>query len=167
MEQLIKILAILILAYSAEVHAQIDKHFFLTKDTINIENPVIISEVNRDGLFVVDNKHLKVGERVNLKKMLNEGKAFVFSTEIYIFLSLKELHNKKNKYNECNYIEIYNFDEKIIIRKLPYNIKKFIVGFVETKFYNRLVITVDKGKTIFNDKRDFQYKIILFPICME
>lgn len=164
MEQLSKYFILLSFLTLGSAKAQNDKKFFITKDTLFIENPVIISFKNSDGMFLINKNYLQQNQKINIKKMIEEGKAFIFSDDFYRFLNLKELQVNQT-YKECNFSENYNFSEKITIRKFNNSVTKFIICFIRIDFYNRKVITQNQKKTFFTKKKELDYYQIVFPIC--
>jgi hypothetical protein len=144
--------------------AQNDKKFFITKDTLLVENPVILSFKNFDGMFLTNENYLKHNKKINIKKMIDAGDAFIFSDDFYRFLSLKELQMNQT-YKECVFLNKYNLSDKITIRKLDVSFIKFIVCFIRIDFYNKKIITQNNKKTYFPKKNDLDFYKIVFPIC--
>lgn len=164
MEQLSKYFIMLSILTLGSAKAQDDKKFFITKDTMFIENPVIISFKNSDGMFLINENYFQQPQKINLNKMIEEGKAFIFSDDFYRFLDLKELRVNQT-YKECTFSENYNFSDKITVRKLNNSVTKFMICFIRIDFYNRKVITQNNKKTYFTKKKELDYCKIIFPIC--
>jgi hypothetical protein len=163
MEQLNKY-CIIFLLFFTWAKAQTIKSFFITKDTLTIENPIVVSIKNIDGMFLTDEKYIKDRKKIDIKKMLDKGTAYIFNDEFYRFLSKEELQNKII-YNECSYITQKENYKKFSIKKLDENVKHFLLCFVKIDFYNEKIITFDNGKTLFHKKHSDVFYIIAFPIC--
>ncbi len=143
-------------------YSQTDERFYITNDTIIIEKPIVISLKNIDGMFLISENDLK--KDLDVIKLMKKGKLYLFNNDIYRFLSLREL-NKEPKYSECLFEVSYAYSDKINIKKLNSKILKFRIGLIKIDYYNEKIITVDKGKTIFDNKNQFYYCKILFPLC--
>ena len=145
-------------------YAQETKHFFITKDTLVLENPVVISFKNIDGLFVIDSTTLKSDKKINIIKLLEEDKAFIYSDNFYRFLTAQQMADNKG-YLDCDYSDNYEISHNITVRRLKNTIKEFILCFVRIDFYNEKIITADNQRSSFSKKQIGQYYKIVFPIC--
>lgn len=143
-------------------YSQSSSSFYLTNETVIIKSPVIISIVTIDGLYLIDKADLK--KNMNVKKLFKKNKLRLLSNDIYHYLSPKEL-NKNPNFNDCLFKKSYNYNERIIIKELNSNINEFRIGLIRIDYYNEKVLTVDKGKTLFDDKNQYFFCEILFPIC--
>lgn len=85
MKQLNKYILLLSLILFNKANAQKDKSFFITTDTIVLENPVIISFENTDGMFLINENYIRNKKNIDIQKMISEGRAYLFSNEFYRF----------------------------------------------------------------------------------
>jgi hypothetical protein len=145
-----------------KANAQFEKNFYITSDTIVVNDPVIISSKKHDGMFLVSHKDIKQG--VSIEKLILENKVYIFNNDLYRFFNRDDF-NKSIKYVDCSFIEIYEYNKEFIIRKLNFNITKFIVGVIKIDYYNEQIITIDKGKSHFKVKDQNYFYPIVFPIC--
>ncbi|POS00521.1 hypothetical protein Q361_1782 [Flavobacterium croceum DSM 17960] len=145
-----------------KAYSQTGERFYITNDTIIIEKPIVISLKNIDGMFLISEDDLK--KDLDVVKLMKKDKLYLFNNDVYRFLSLKEL-NKKPRYSECLFEESYTYSDKINIKKLNSKILKFRIGLIKIDYYNEKTLTVDKGKTIFDNKNHLYYCKILFPLC--
>jgi len=163
MEQLNKLVIVFIcfmLFY--KTNAQEGKNFYLTRDTIVVDEPVVLSLKKYDGMFLVSNNDIK--QEINIEKLILENKIYIFNTDLYRFFEKKDFE-KLIKYKECFFEEISELNKEITIRKLGSKTTKFVLGFVNVDYYNQRVTTVDKGKTYFKNKKKTYFYPIVFPIC--
>ncbi|WDO14508.1 hypothetical protein MH928_07365 [Flavobacterium sp. WW92] len=164
MEQLNKYILLLGLLLFNNVNAQENKNFFITRDTIVLDSPVIISFKNTDGMFLINENYIRNKKNLDIQKMIDEGRAYVYSDEFYRFLSLKELEMKPI-YNDCPFISNEEYSENIIIRKLNASVNSFLLCFVRLDFYNEKNLSPNHKKTNFSKKRNLDFYKIVFPIC--
>lgn len=164
MGQLNKYIILICLIFFNSVKAQDNKRFFITKDTLVLEKPVIISFKNTDGMFLINENHIRNKKNVDIKKMIEEGKAFIFSDEFYRFLNLKELELKPI-YNDCPFVSNEEYSKNIIIRRLDKTVNSFLLCFVRLDFYNEKNLSPNHKKTNFSKKRNLNFYKIVFPIC--
>jgi hypothetical protein len=162
MGQLNKLIIVICFIFFYRANAQDEKKFYITKDTIILEDVNIISLNNQDGMFLVKGVDIKKG--IDLKKLLKDGKVYLFSDDIYRYFSLKDFE-KAPKYNNCVIQERFSYNKNITVRKLNPSVKKFIIGLVRVDYYNEKTITVDKGRTFFDEKNKYYFYKIAFPIC--
>lgn len=146
------------------VNAQNDKKFFITRDTLLIENPVIVSFKGKDGRFVMSENYLRDIKHFNIKKLLREGKAYIHNHDFFRFLNLEELSDKLN-YNDCSYTSVSEFANGITTRKYEKSVNKFLICFIRIDFYSDKVIGSNNHKTFFSKKENLDYYKIVFPIC--
>lgn len=166
MGKLNKYIILISLMFFNNIHAQEDKKFFITKDTLVIENPVIISFKDTDGMFLTNENYIRNKKNIDIKKMLNEGKAYIYNNEFYRFLSLKELELKPI-YNDCSFVSKDESAKNIIVRKLDNTVNRFLLCFIRLDLYNKKVLTLNHKKTNFSKKRNLDFYKIVFPICKD
>jgi len=162
MEQLNRLIIIVCFIFFSEANAQDEKKFYITKDTIILEDASIISLNSQDGMFLVNSADIK--KKIDLIKLMKDGQIYLFSDDIYRYFSLKDFE-LGSKYNSCVIQERFDYRKNITIRKLNPSIKKFIIGLVRIDNYNEKIITIDKGKTFFDKKNKHYFYKIAFPIC--
>ncbi len=146
----------------SKVYSQTDEKFYITNDTIFIEKPIIISLKNIDGMFLISENDLK--KDLDIINLMKKDKIFLFYNDIYRFLSLNQI-DEEPKFNECLFELSYKYSNNIFIKKLDTKINKFRIGLIKIDFYNEKIITLDKGKSIFQKQNQFYYCKILFPLC--
>lgn len=162
MGQLSKLIIVVCFIFFHKANAQEEKKFYITKDTITLEDVSIISLNSQDGMFLVKGVDIKKG--IDLKKLLKDGKIYLFSDDVYRYFSLKDFE-KAPKFNNCDIQERFSYDNNITVRKLNPSVKKFIIGLIRIDYYNEKIITVDKGKTFFDEKNKYYFYKIAFPLC--
>lgn len=162
MEQLNKLIIVICFSFLYKANAQEERKFYITKDTITLENTSVISLNTQDGMFLVNEVDIKNG--INLKKLFRSGKLYLFSDDIYRYFSVKDFE-KAPKYNDCTFQERFSYDKNITVRKLNPSVQKFVIGLVRIDYYNEKTITVDKGNTFFDEKNKYYFYKIAFPIC--
>ncbi len=162
MGQLNKLVIVICLICLSRANAQDERKFYITKDTLILKDVSILSLNNVDGMFVVNDVDIK--KEINIKKLLEDGKLYLFSDDIYRYFNEKDFE-KGVKYNSCTIQKRFNYNKNITIRKLNQSVKKFIIGLVRLDYYNEKTITIDKGKTLFDKRNKYYFYKIVFPIC--
>jgi len=143
--------------------SQEKKDFYLVSDTIKLNNPILIREHNKTGLYITEKEDFKIYP--NIEKLLKIGKAFLYSDTGFSIITSKDRKEKGISIGECNRINKQNPKKKYTTWEFQKNNHMFYLGFITGSKYNKTSIREnDKGKIVDNKNN---YYPILFSICKE
>ena len=74
--QKINTIALFLCLVSSKLYSQETNNFYLTKDTIKISNPIIISVKGKAGKIITSTQ--EYNKTTNIEKLLNDNKAFLY-----------------------------------------------------------------------------------------
>jgi len=164
LQKAIKIIFFFLLM-SIKFYPQEINDFYLTKDTIKISNPVLISIKGNANKIIVS--YEEYNKNTDIESLLNENKAFLyFDDSMGLGFYINDIWKKNNfKILECECCDKTNFINKgnVKIIRFPLSIMNFHLGFTKFSFYNKNVVTADLKKVLIKNNQKFYP--ILFPIC--
>jgi hypothetical protein len=152
----------LCLIVSNKLYSQETNGFYLTKDTIKISDPIIISVKGKAGKIITSSQ--EYNRSSNIEKLLNDNKAFLyFDDSMGLGFYINDIWEKNNfKISECDCCEKNTIVKgNTTLTKLP--LTRFYLGFTKVSFYNKKTVTIDKNKFLIRNKENFYP--ILFPLC--
>lgn len=161
MEKLKVLSSFAMILFSICLFSQEKKDFYLVSDTIKLNNPILIREHNKTGLYITEKEYFKTYP--NIKKLLKMGKAFLYSDTGFSLITSKDREEKGISLGECNKINKQNPKKEITIWEFQKNNHIFYLGFITGSKYNKVSVREhDKSKIIDNTNN---YYPILFSIC--
>lgn len=162
-QKIINTIALFLCLVSSKLYSQEANGFYLTKDTIKIPDPIIISVKGKAGKIITSTEEYT--KTTNIEKLLNDNKAFLyFDDSMGLGFYINDIWEKNNfKISECDCCDKKNTMVKgnTTLTKLP--LTRFYLGFTKVSFYNKKTVTIDKKKFLIKNKENFYP--ILFPLC--
>lgn len=139
-------------------YAQESKPFYSVKESININNPVIVGIKGYYNLFITDKSNITAD--LNINKLLEQGKLFLYNEDTTFSDIVTE---NKQQLGNCNDMsKIYTIKNKYVIFNLPKGITRFSLGFTSFKEYDKRMQNPHEKAYM---KITGQYYPIIFPIC--
>ena len=153
----------LCLIVSNKLYSQEANSFYLTKDTIKISDPIIISVKGKAGKIITGSQ--EYNRSSNIEKLLNDNKAFLyFDDSMGLGFYINDIWEKNNfKISECDCCDRKTTIVKGNITLTKMALTRFYLGFTKVSFYNKKTVTIDKNKFLIRNKENFYP--ILFPLC--
>lgn len=146
-----------------EEQAQLD---FYVVDTVTIANAVVFYKPNQSGKFISSLELIKAKD-FKLKKAINNEQLFIYAEDLYRFLDTSKINNYHYPdYGNCQFDSTYSKEVKDIdYQKFKKQPKKFVLGLINTAYYNKKVQVYGKKSTIFKRYGNATYYKIVFPLC--
>ena len=146
-----------------KLYSQEANSFYLTKDTIKIPDPIIISIKGKAGKIITSSQ--EYNKTTNIEKLLNDNKAFLyFDDSMGLGFYINDVWEKNNfKISECVCCDKKNTIVKGNTTLTKLSLTRFYLGFTKVSFYNKKTVTIDKKKFLIKNKENFYP--ILFPLC--
>lgn len=161
--QKINTITLFLCLVSIKLYSQEANGFYLTKDTIKISDPIIISVKGKAGKIITSSQ--EYNKVSNIEKLLNDNKAFLyFDDGMGLGFYINDIWKKNNfKISECDCCDKKNTIVKGNKTLTKLSLTRFYLGFTKVSFYNRKTVTIDKKKFLIKNKENFYP--ILFPLC--
>lgn len=163
MEKLKVLSSFAMILFSICLLGQEKKDFYLVSDTIKLNDPILIREHNKIGLYITEKEYFKTYP--DIKKLLKIGKAFLYSDTGFSLITSKDRKEKGVSIGECNRINKQNLKKEFTTWEFKKNNRIFYLGFITGSKYNKVSVKEhDKSKIV-----DYtnNYYPILFSICKE
>lgn len=155
MKKLFLLSFILMLSFG---NAQKEKEFFFPLDTIILNKPIIFSLKNYEGYFVTELSNFNKRDFKKKSKVLASENIYFMGFNPYIFSIRDDFRYNTNK---CE----IKVNENLYYDSFTEDTVSFAVGLIKASYYDKLIRTVDKEKTVLHKTNNKVYYKIIFPIC--
>lgn len=134
-----------------------NRKIYLTNDSIHFESPIVISDANKEGFFILDEKDFKN----NYDKMISSDNTYIYIYNIFDYLDEINIDELNENYHTCEFSSL-NYIKNIGIRKLDDNVKKFKIGYIQLNYYiDNSLSTNEKKSNYKKTSNNIYYKFII------
>lgn len=137
-----------------------DRRIYITNDTIIFENPIVVSNNQNEGFFILEEENLKK----DYDKMVLSPNTYIYIYNIYDYIEEINMEMLNNDFYTCEFSSL-DFSKNIAIRKLNNNVKNFRVGYIELNYYIEKSISTNEKKTYFKKTKDKVYLKFIIANC--
>lgn len=134
-----------------------NRKIYLTNDSIHFEKPIIISDIKKEGFFILEEKDVNN----NYEKMILSENTYIYIYNIFDYIDEINMDEININYHTCEFSSL-KYSKNIGIRKLDDNVKNFRIGYIELNYYIDNSLSTNEKKSNYKKvSNKIYYKFII------